>query len=795
MAALLSILSVGLATRLVPLATVPDAAKLEVGRLLARGSYGAVHAARLHDLKGAVAVDVVAKAASAAIPSEAGRAAGYLEAEASVNAAVRGIPGICGYLGEMTAEGERYLIFERVRPPGGGDGAATSCADLLQTASSWPITPREVLRQLLCTLSRLHAAGYLHRDIKLENLLLDCSGRGSGAAAASPPAVVSAGAEPCIPSVTLVDFGSAVSVEGCDLFARMFQGCQLDSTSAPCSQLYSAPESFADPEHPFSFDVFSAGICFLRLSWPAALRTDEALSEFRDQLAAAGGDLERWMRIRLHATVLRDDWLSGLSSFPGNDPAALALVRAMLQADPAARPSADALLAHPFLRPGRLGGEEAAGGGVGGLAAAGGEGASGAKQRLALEELLAPECRLPGYAVDERPLAIRLTLAKPLGLLLGEVPRAEGGGLVVDQILEGGAAAAAGELRVGDRLVAVGEQSLRGAEYGEAMAVLQRAGGGGRGKAAAAVDCLFERSCGEAGCDVPAADGGEPETGGIPSVVDSGSFSSIGSRAHMEDTSVLTSFTARGASAERSFTLAAVFDGHRGGKASAHASASLAAAVADAIAAGEPSPLGVAWRAVVDGYLRTGAQDGATASALLLDDRGMAEVLNCGDSRTVVSAHSPAGRPRLVHATIDHGAGAVAEVARIRASGGRVECAPGGSFRVAVDAPSVGRDALFRVAVARALGGSEWLAGRISNAADVATLSLPSDTSAAVVATDGVWGVLDGIGGSEEAARRVDQARKAGRSAGEAAQQLGALAKRMGSDDNCAILVLYFGGS
>jgi serine/threonine protein kinase/serine/threonine protein phosphatase PrpC len=810
MAAFLAAL-LGLATRLVRPARAPQAARLEVGPLLARGSYGAVHAARLHDSTGAAALDVVAKAALAELPAEAGRAAGYLAAEASVNEAMRGTPGVCGYLGETTAEGERYLLFDRVRPLSGGDGPATSCADLLQTSSPWPITPREVLRQLLCTLSRLHAAGYLHRDIKLENLLLDGSGdgvgSGDGGGGASAEAPASAGVSPgaAYPSVKLVDFGSAVSVEGCDLFARMFQGCELDSTTAPCSELY-APEAFADPEHPFSFDVFSAGICFLRLSWPAALRTDAAVAEFRQQLSAAGGDLERWIRIRLQATVLREDWLEGLSSFPGADPAALALVRAMLHVDPAARPSADALLAHPFLQPERVGGQGAGGGTLacGGAAAGGGGTAAvrrttGAAQsapassRLALDELLAPECRLPGYAVRERPLAIRLSMTKPLGLLLGEIQRGEGGGLGVDEILEGGSAAASGQLRVGDRLVAVGEQSLRGAEYNEAMAVLQRAGWGG--KTPAPVECLFERACGEAGCDVPDPVG---EARGIPLVVDSGSFASIGRRAHMEDAFVLTSFTASGASftaTERSFTLAAVFDGHRGGAASAHARATLADAVAGAIAAGEPSPLAVAWRGVVDGYLRTGAQDGATASALLLDDRGMAECLNCGDSRSVLSAGSPDARPRLVHASADHGAGDEAEVARIRASGGLVECAPGGSFRVTVDAPSVGGDAVFRVAVARALGGSEWLAGRISNAADVATLSLPADTSLAVVATDGLWGVLDGIGGSEEAARRVDEARREGSSAGEAAQQLGTLAKRMGSDDNCAVLVLYFNAS
>lgn len=133
-------------------------------------------------------------------------------------------------------------------------------------------------------------------------------------------------------------------------------------------------------------------------------------------------------------------------------------------------------------------------------------------------------------------------------------------------------------------------------------------------------------------------------------------------------------------------------------------------------------------------------------------------------------------------------------MARIRASGGSVDCAAGGAFRVAVDAPSAGVGAVFKVAVARALGGSEWVGGRISNAAEVATLRLPPDAAAVIVATDGLWGSLDETHGSAAAARIVCAARQAALSAGEAAQQLVAHARAMGSDDNCVVIVLYLSG-
>ena len=110
---------------------------------------------------------------------------------------------------------------------------------------------------------------------------------------------------------------------------------------------------------------------------------------------------------------------------------------------------------------------------------------------------------------------------------------------------------------------------------------------------------------------------------------------------------------------------------------------------------------------------------------------------------------------------------------------------------------------MWRVAVARALGGSEWRAGGISDAADVTTLSLGEHHRFVVVASDGIWGALDALGSDEsggsyaERSERVvyltQQARAAGRSACEAAQALVRSAYKEGGTDNAGCVVLYLG--
>ena len=152
------------------------------------------------------------------------------------------------------------------------------------------------------------------------------------------------------------------------------------------SPLFAAPEQFVEPAAPFAFDVYSLGLCFLRLAWPA-LQEEAALRRFREELRDADGDLQAcghpgstpapllpaltfvlpppdrlqaWLQLQLSATALPPQLAPGVAAFPASDPLALALLRAMLNPVPAKRPAVEACLAHPFVSGGAEGGSAAA---------------------------------------------------------------------------------------------------------------------------------------------------------------------------------------------------------------------------------------------------------------------------------------------------------------------------------------------------------------------------------------------------------------------------------------------------
>ena len=137
------------------------------------------------------------------------------------------------------------------------------------------------------------------------------------------------------------------------------------------SPLFAAPEQFVEPAAPFAFDVYSLGLCFLRLAWPA-LQEEAALRRFREELRDADGDLQAcghpgstpapllpaltfvlpppdrlqaWLQLQLSATALPPQLAPGVAAFPASDPLALALLRAMLNPVPAKRPAVEACLA------------------------------------------------------------------------------------------------------------------------------------------------------------------------------------------------------------------------------------------------------------------------------------------------------------------------------------------------------------------------------------------------------------------------------------------------------------------
>ena len=103
------------------------------------------------------------------------------------------------------------------------------------------------------------------------------------------------------------------------------------------------------------------------------------------------------------------------------------------------------------------------------------------------------------------------------------------------------------------------------------------------------------------------------------------------------------------------------------------------------------------------------------------------------------------------------------------------------------------------VAVPRALGGSQWAGAGICDTADVTTLRLDPSHAFIVLASDGVWGPFDGVGGEAEGAERVAcfvaEARATSRapvpSAGEVAEMVVTRAEADGGTDNASCLIVY----
>ena len=188
-------------------------------------------------------------------------------------------------------------------------------------------------------------------------------------------------------------------------------------------------------------------------------------------------------------------------------------------------------------------------------------------------------------------------------------------------------------------------------------------------------------------------------------------------------------------------------------------------------------------------------------TAALVADDGRLELLNCGDSRTVLIADGDGGAEGAEGAVVvelatrDHSAADPLEGERIASVGGAVECTQGSEPRVQVESP----DGTWRVAVARALGGSEWRAGGVSDSAESATLRLAPRHRCLLLATDGVTGPLEdpsqgsSEGRSEPIARRAAAAAAAGMRAGEIANGLVACAAAAGGTDNASCVVLLLG--
>jgi len=209
---------------------------------------------------------------------------------------------------------------------------------------------RAATKALLKGLSALHAARFVHRDVKPPNILIIAAKKGG---------------------VLLIDLGAC---------ADLTDGFNFQPGTCPRDPRYCPPECDLMPEAatvdangdlivpklnqfwdrfaPASFDIYSAGVVLVQLALEA-VRSEKGLKQFNEQMDAGGHDLILWR----DTTKMK---LGDTSVLDANDGAGWELAASMLQkahwdvddgqkvttkkSEISLRPTADEALKHPFFK-------------------------------------------------------------------------------------------------------------------------------------------------------------------------------------------------------------------------------------------------------------------------------------------------------------------------------------------------------------------------------------------------------------------------------------------------------------
>uniref|UniRef100_A0ACD5TG55 Uncharacterized protein n=1 Tax=Avena sativa TaxID=4498 RepID=A0ACD5TG55_AVESA len=153
----------------------------------------------------------------------------------------------------------------------------------VDSLTSGALVVKQVMRQLITSLRRIHDTGIVHRDIKPSNLVVTRRGQ-----------------------VKLIDFGAATDLRIGKNYVP--DRTLLDPDYCP-PELYVLPEETPTPpaepiaailspilwqlNSPDLFDMYSAGIVLMQMATPG-LRSPSGLKNFNSELKAANYDLNRW---------------------------------------------------------------------------------------------------------------------------------------------------------------------------------------------------------------------------------------------------------------------------------------------------------------------------------------------------------------------------------------------------------------------------------------------------------------------------------------------------------------------
>lgn len=226
-----------------------------------------------------------------------------------------------------------YVVMEKV---GGMDLCET-----VHSAGRLPLQEvKEIIHQLLQGVAEMHANGCIHKDIKLENVMLERATSTSPTSCSSSPSnkfnatrsQVSCQSSACSPcSVKLIDFDTLI-----DWSPKTPKAKEIVGTNQ-----YIAPEAYKGHYSPSS-DMFSVGVIMYHLLTGAFPFDDRIFDDERGG-HQVGHPTMQDISSRMMMAEIRWDQRVFTS-----DPAAKRLLEKLLATSAAARPSASAALKHPW---------------------------------------------------------------------------------------------------------------------------------------------------------------------------------------------------------------------------------------------------------------------------------------------------------------------------------------------------------------------------------------------------------------------------------------------------------------